>query len=73
MSIFFKEERFSQIPATTLNTTHSVGLSGITIWIRIQNGGVALELQNYNMKKKDNYNHTKVKIKIKIVPCNIKC
>ena len=33
------------IPAMTLNTVDSVGRSGITICIGIQNGGFALELQ----------------------------
>lgn len=33
-----------KIPAMTLNTAHSVGLSGITICIGIQNGGLAVEL-----------------------------
>ena len=33
-----------KIPAMTLKTAHSVGLSGITICIGIQNGGFAVEL-----------------------------
>ena len=33
-----------KIPAMTLNTAHSVGLSGITICIGIQNGGFPVEL-----------------------------
>lgn len=32
----------------TLNTAHSVGRSGITICMGIQNGGFALELQGVN-------------------------
>jgi hypothetical protein len=44
------------IPAVTLNTAHSVGRSGITICMGIQNGGFALELQKQNMNRQ-NYNH----------------
>lgn len=33
------------IPAITLKTVHSVGRSGMTICIGIQNGGLAVELQ----------------------------
>ena len=41
-----------KIPAVTLNTAHSVGRSGITICMGIQNGGFALELQKQNMNRK---------------------
>jgi len=40
-----KDARWLKIPAMTLKTAHSVGLSGITTWMGIQNGGFALELQ----------------------------
>lgn len=43
----------------TLNTAHSVGLSGITIWIGIQNGGLAVELWGKNK----HYNHHKLAMK----------
>lgn len=34
-----------EVPAITLKTAHSVGRSGITICMGIQNGGFVLELQ----------------------------
>lgn len=46
----------------TLNTAHSVGLSGITICIGIQNGGLAVELQ-----KKINANEQCRKIILNII------
>jgi hypothetical protein len=45
-----------KIPAVTLNVAHSVGRSGITICMGIQNGGFALELQKHNINR-ENSNH----------------
>jgi hypothetical protein len=45
-----------KIPAVTLKIAHSVGRSGITICMGIQNGGFALELQKQNTNQ-ENSNH----------------
>lgn len=37
----------------TLNTAHSVGRSGITICMGIQNGGFAVELQKEKQDQED--------------------
>ena len=44
-------ESCNSVPAMTLKTEHSVGRSGITICIGIQNGGFVLELRKENHKQ----------------------
>lgn len=44
---YSKNVKSDTIPAMTLKTVHSVGRSGMTICIGIQNGGLADELQRH--------------------------